>query len=333
MFMLNSLRSLLTVVALSLSVAAASGGDTKITKAPVVPAPESWEFKLAVPSWIAGVRGDSGVNGRTSHAKTGFNELVNKLDLLGALRAEAGIGRFGVMADFSYLSLSDSIGTDGVLRKVDFRQDQMLGDLGLRWRLVEGPSGWLDVIGGVHYTYLHEELGLQSNDERIGALSDELSAAVAATGLRVAQALFKLSGKEPQFNIPPLGAGEAARLAVAINRLKGTTAERAKAIEKLLHRSLNRRLTRTDQWLDPYIGLRGRYNFNDKWYAVARADVSPFDIGADFAWQASAGFGLNLTQRVYGELVYRILDVEYRHDGFIYDNTAHGPELTLGISF
>ncbi len=297
------------------------------------PEKDSWEFKLAVPSWIAAVRGDSGVNGKTSHANTGFNEVVNKLDLVGALRAEAGIGKFGILTDFSYLSLSDSIGTDGVLRKIDFRQDQMLGDLGLRWRLVEGPSGWLDVIGGVHYTYLYEELGLQSHDENLGALSKELSAAITATELRVAQALFKLSGREPQFNIPPLGAGEAARLAASINRIKGTAAERANAIEKLLHRALNRRLTRTDQWLDPYIGLRARYNLNGKWYAVARADVSPFDVGADFAWQASAGFGYNLTNRVYGELVYRILDVEYRHDGFIYDTTSHGPELTLGINF
>src|SRR4030095_13687305 len=104
------------------------------------------------PSWIAAVRGDVGLNGTTVHSNTGFNEVVNKLNLAGALRGELGIGRFGILADFSYLSLSDSIGVDLALRKVDFRQDQILGDFGLRWRVIDTPCGWLDVLSGVRYT-------------------------------------------------------------------------------------------------------------------------------------------------------------------------------------
>jgi hypothetical protein len=137
----------------------------------------------------------------------------------------------------------------------------------------------------------------------------------------------------PSFRFPPLAAEDAEQLADDIERIEDNTAERAKKIEKKLQKALNRRISLTEQWLDPYIGLRGRYNFSEKCYFLARADVSPFDVGADFAWQASAGFGCQLTQRIYGELVYRILDVDYRHDGFIYDNTTYGPEITLGMNF
>lgn len=44
----SNLRSPITTAALLLAVACASAGDGKISKAPVPPEPESWEFKLAV---------------------------------------------------------------------------------------------------------------------------------------------------------------------------------------------------------------------------------------------------------------------------------------------
>jgi hypothetical protein len=55
---------------------------------------------------------------------TGFNEIVNKIDMAGSIRAEAGFGRFGLLAESSYFSLSDSVGADGVVRKLDFREDE-----------------------------------------------------------------------------------------------------------------------------------------------------------------------------------------------------------------
>jgi hypothetical protein len=333
-----SYATLVPLFALSLSVlicASVQAGEKQEHKDKIIeePAAEKWELKIAVPSWIAASRGDVGLNGTTSHINIGFNEIVNKIDMAGSIRAEAGFGRFGILADFSYFSLSDSVGADGVVRKQDIREDEILGDLGLRWRLIDTPRGWLDVIGGVHYTYIYEELGLHSNDQAIRAAAIRLAIAGTRLRLGLARELRALSGNDAHFAIPPLGAGEAERLARIIGRIKGNTTERANAIDKLLRKELNRRLNRTDDWFDPYIGLRGRYNFSEKCYFIARADVSPFDIGSDFAWQASAGFGCQLKPRIYGELVYRILDIEYRHDGFIYDTTTHGPELTLGMIF
>jgi opacity protein-like surface antigen len=316
-----------------LAIAGETLPPSKESKA-VEPLPqEGWQFKLAVPSWVATVRGDVGINGSTSHSNTGFNEVVNKIDLAGSLRGEASFGRFGVLADFSYLSISDSVGVGGAVRKLDFRQDQILGDLGVRWRVLDTPHGWLDVLGGVRYTYLYEEIHLQSNDQALGVTADRLATAGTLLRLAIAQELLERAGRDPEFSIPPLGSGEAENLARAINSIRGNTAERAEKIEKVLKKALNKRLSRVDDWFDPYIGLRGRYNLNEKFYLTAKADVSPFDVGADFAWQAAGGFGYQLSGSLYAELVYRILDVEYRHDGLIYDTTTHGPELTVGLEF
>jgi hypothetical protein len=309
---------------------------TKQVESKIVRAPEEseWRLKLALPAWIATTRGDTGVGGNTSHSNTGFNEIVNKVDMAAGLRAELWKGHFGVLTDFSNFSISDSIGVDLAIRKVDIQADQMLGDLGLAWRIIDSPRGTLEIIGGVRYTYLHEYVKLQGDDRKISAAADRL--AIAGPALRrLAEGEFEaLRGRDGQrFSRPNLTEDQREKLVQELSRIRGERRERAERIEKALRRSFNQRISRTDQWLDPYFGVRGRYNFSNKIYVLGRADVSPFDVGADFAWQASAGFGLQLSSRVSYEVVYRILDVDYRHDGLIYDETAHGPEATLAITF
>jgi opacity protein-like surface antigen len=300
----------------------------------LTPMDDQWHFTLSLPAWILNQRGDSGLNGSTSHSVTGFNELVNKIDLAAGFRAEAMKGRFGVRVDFSYTSISESKGVGGVVRKVDVQLDEILGDLGVSWRLIQGTKGYLDVIGGVRYTNLYDQIKVQGNDEAISAAANRL--AVAGTSLRakLGVELAKLRAREGgQFTRPSLTAAEILRLSRELREVQGNAAERTARIDKTLRRTLNSRVNREDYWFDPYIGLRWRYNFSDKFYFVARADISPFDVGADFAWQASAGFGVQLARNVTYEIVYRALDVDYRHDGLIYDTTSYCPEATIGISF
>ena len=79
--------------------------------------------------------------------------------------------------------------------------------------------------------------------------------------------------------------------------------------------------------------IRGRYNFTDRIYFTARGDVGGFGAGADFTWQATAALGMQLNDRMFAEAGYRILGVDYRNDGLIYDVRTHGAEINLGITF
>ncbi len=311
------------------------GGPPPETDKKIIEQPKEdhWELRLSMPGWIAMSQGDTGINGTTSHSIIGFNEIVNKIDMTASFRAELSRGRFGILGDFSYFSISDGVGAHGLLKKVDVREDQALVDLGLRWRLLEGPKGWLDFIGGTRYTYLYESIGLHSDDQQIGRTANALAVAGTLLRARLAGTLTSVNGSDQHFAVAPLAAQEPEKLARDIERIKGRTVDRANGIKKLLHKDLNQRITRTDDWYDPYFGLRGRYNITEKFYLLGRADISPFDIGSDFAWQTSAGFGLQLSPRLYSEVVYRILAVDYRHDGLIYNDTSHGPEVTLGFIF
>jgi hypothetical protein len=134
-----------------LNVVAANGGDIKSTKEAVPPA-ETWRLKLSMPIWLAGIEGDIGVNGNITQVNVDPGDILRRLDMVATVRAEASKGRFGVMTDFAYSSASDGIGSDRAIKKLDIQLDQVLADVGLRWRLIETPRYSLDVIGGVRYT-------------------------------------------------------------------------------------------------------------------------------------------------------------------------------------
>ena len=310
-----------------------SGGDSKGFKAPLETPEEKWELKLAVPGWIAGVEGDTGLQSHVSHVDIKADQIIRRVDMTGTIRTELSKGRFGLMGDFIYLSMSDGIGTKTVVKKLDVQLDEIIGELGLRWRVLETERCSLDILGGVRYVNIHQAVALQPNDPRIDEVSTALANAGTLLRLRLARELVSLSGADPNLPIAPLTSEQASRLASAIGKLRGNTAERREKIAELLHDSLNRRISRTDDWWDPYIGLRGRINLNSTWYVSAKGDIGGFGVGSDLAWQAEGVIGVQLSPRHYAELGYRALAMDYDKDGLIMDTVTHGAIATLGISF
>lgn len=127
-----------------------------------------------------------------------------------------------------------------------------MDDLGMAWRVIDSPRGYLDVIGGLCYTNYFQKVALQPNDERVDAVVDGIAASVgSALRARVADALVALEGKDPTLPIAPLDGDQAARLAAGIAKLKGTVAERKAKIAQRLHRALSSTVSRTGDWFDP----------------------------------------------------------------------------------
>jgi hypothetical protein len=85
------------------------------------------------------------------------------------------------------------------------------------------------------------------------------------------------------------------------------------------------------EWLDPYIGIRGRLNISSRFFAGARADVGGIGIGSDLTWQAFAGVGYKLTEHIDAELGWRHLVIDYEEDDFAVDATLSG--VTIGMAF
>jgi hypothetical protein len=96
---------------------------------------------------------------------------------------------------------------------------------------------------------------------------------------------------------------------------------------------LNRSFSFYDDWFDPVIGLRGRFNLNKAFYLTAESDVGGFGIGSDIAVQEYAALGCQITRNIFSEVGYRYLYDDFRDTNFLYQLSLHGAQITVGINF
>jgi hypothetical protein len=364
----------ITTLLLGSSVFAGERGKQSVSP---IDETERWRLTLSSPGWIAGLSGDAGLNGIVTHADVNPSDLLRHADMIASLRSELSKGRFGIMSDFIYMSLSDGIGTNTIVKKIDVQMDQVMGDFALRWRVLQGERGWLDFTAGVRYTNLYQKAVTQANVQRLNEVSTEL---VDAVGRALREAVVasdlgeiiagrlsdRLTTGDPRGNPVPVvhlrgrdderhrdlvleiiaerraelqAAQEAVRQAVgaakvaAQRRVAEIKKDIAHKIADALEDSLNARVSRTDDWFDPHLGLRGRYHFNDRFYFAAMGDVGGFGVGSEFTWQAEAALGCYVTPRIFTEVGYRALGVDYDEDGLTYDMITHGAQITMGIEF
>ena len=133
--------------------------------------------------------------------------------------------------------------------------------------------------------------------------------------------------------VDALGLVGAARAAAVQARVAARQAAIAQNISATLVRKLNRNFARTDDWFDPYIGLRARYQISKAFYTKFRGEVGGFSVGSDLMWQVEGSVGVNVTRNIFTEVGYRALSFCYENDGFLFDTITHGPQITTGIRF
>jgi hypothetical protein len=126
--------------------------------------------------------------------------------------------------------------------------------------------------------------------------------------------------------------GEARRAAVqrAVNAAKARIANQ---LALRLNKSLSQTLSKDDFWFDPYVGLRGRYNFNKTYYTAVRGEIGGFGVGADLMWEVEGVVGINLTRSIFTEIGYRALGGNFEENDFRFETVMHGPQITTGITF
>ncbi len=360
----------------------------KETAPPSITESEPWQFTIAAPGWVAGLDGTIGVRGVNADINIGFDKILQHLDMIFAMRAEAQKGPFGIYGEVIYIGLSDGAQINGLINNVHEQVDQTLFDGALSWRLINQPRYSLDFAAGTHYTNIYERLTLNGDPVAIHQASirfvDNISAALRErldNDISKSEFLEILKGttkedivnrignalerheRRPNIPIGPLGGrirqevaqiverfiqakGDALRIRIDALRLKG--AARRAAVNRLvnlakediarqlsttLDAKLNQNIARTDYWFDPYVGLRGRYNFNKTFYTAVRGEIGGFGVGADLMWEVEAVVGINLTRNIFTEVGYRALGADYENDGLLFDAVMHGPQITTGITF
>lgn len=89
----------------------------------------------------------------------------------------------------------------------------------------------------------------------------------------------------------------------------------------------------SENWADPVFGLRGRYAFNDKWFATALVDAGGFAGGSDQSWQGFASVGYQFDERWSIQGGWRYMSIEKDVDGQDVEVGLNGPILGFTARF
>lgn len=96
--------------------------------------------------------------------------------------------------------------------------------------------------------------------------------------------------------------------------------------------------TSGDQWVDPIIGLRGRYAFTRNWALVGRGDIGGFGAGSDFTWNLQGGVQYAFDNGWAIDLQYKALAVDFDNNDpglqrFAIDDVQQGPLARISYRF
>jgi hypothetical protein len=145
----------------------------KEAQPPTITQSEPWRFTIAAPGWMAGMDGTIGVRGVNADIDVGFDEILDHLDMIFAMRAEAQKGPFGIYGEVIYIGLSDHAQINRLINSIDEQVDLTLVDGALSWRLVNQPRWSLDFAAGTHYTNVYERLTLHRDTVAIAEASEQ----------------------------------------------------------------------------------------------------------------------------------------------------------------
>lgn len=84
-------------------------------------------------------------------------------------------------------------------------------------------------------------------------------------------------------------------------------------------------------WVDGIGGVRGKVAVSEKAFVTAKADMG--GGGSKFTYQLFGGAGYNVTPKIALIGGYRVLDVNYSKNNFIYNMNQRGPIFGLGFKF
>src|SRR5207244_3655397 len=262
----------------------------KETAPPTVTESEPWQFTIAVPGWLSSMDGTIGVRGVNANIDVPVTEILQHFDAILAGRVEAQKGPFGIFGEVIYIGLSDGAQINGLINNIHETVDTTYVDGALSWRLVNQPRWSLDFAAGTHYTTVYEQLELhsdpiliqQTSEQFVTNISDDLEARLNND----------ISNKD--------------FLATVGSMIESDiVAQIANQLSRILDAKLGQTIARQDDWFDPYLGLRGRYNFNKTFYTAVRGEIGGFGVGADLMWEVEAMLGVNLTRNIFTEVGYR----------------------------
>jgi hypothetical protein len=95
-----------------------------------------------------------------------------------------------------------------------------------------------------------------------------------------------------------------------------------------------RSISNDESWVDPVVGVKARAPLGDsRFYVSGGGAVGGFGVGADHFYELTLNVGYQWSDAIGTALGYRMFDVDYEDDGFVYDVRQQGWQLGLTWAF
>ena len=95
-----------------------------------------------------------------------------------------------------------------------------------------------------------------------------------------------------------------------------------------------RSISNRESWVDPAVGVKGRAPFgNSRFYFDGGAGIGGFGVGSRLAYEINLNIGYQWTKSIGTTIGYRMFDVDYENDGYVYDVRQQGWQLGLSWAF
>jgi hypothetical protein len=124
---------------------------TAPTVEPVVS--DGWTFSITPYFWAAGLSGDTSASGVpvVISIDADFSDILENLDFAAMAIVDARNGRYSIFGDLIYTKLGASRDTPlGIFAdSADVEASTFAGLVGAGYSVLEGPSGHLDIVGGI----------------------------------------------------------------------------------------------------------------------------------------------------------------------------------------
>ena len=95
----------------------------------------------------------------------------------------------------------------------------------------------------------------------------------------------------------------------------------------------SRRFSGETDWVDPVLGMSGKYKVTGPISIYAKGDVGGFGAASDFTWQMGGGLECQVTRWLWSDIGWRYLKYDYTSGGFTNKTELNGPYLETGINF
>lgn len=92
----------------------------------------------------------------------------------------------------------------------------------------------------------------------------------------------------------------------------------------------NRSINSTEQWLDPYVGIKGRTNIhNSNFYLVGAISIGGLGMNSDFFYDTNVNIGYQWTKTIGTAIGFRQYKLDYDKNNFVYDVKQAGWQIDL----